>query len=113
MVDKIGKFKVGDLVILRSNLIKEKKNSVKGKKPKIEIKYLPPRMVVAEVLRDEKSAKTTFIGAGEKGRKIKDIGSCIKVKCQWFYEGKCQEKIFWEHVLELIEIPTIESESKN
>lgn len=98
--DKIGKFKVGDLVSLRHKVvICPPKNKILGAGEK----FYPPTMVASEVFIDEKAAKSTFIGAGETSKKVKDIGSCIKVKCQWFYEGRCQEKIFWEHVLELVE----------
>jgi len=88
--EKIGQFRVGDLVRMKCKIISTP--TTPSQLLNLDAKFVPPLMVVSEVFKDEKAAKN---------KKMKDIGTCIRVKCQWFYQGKCEEQIFWEHVLQL------------
>lgn len=102
-----AKFKVGDVVRLKSakHLVTLKSSKGASYNPSA---FTSPYMVVSEIFIDEKlklHRTNSITGESEKIKSIGD-GPPIKVKCIWFYEGKSDEKVFWQDVLEEVAYPS-------
>ncbi len=110
---------VGDVVCLKSAAynVSCKKTTVKSIREPVRteevyspVAFVTPYMVVSEIFVDDKVKKELYSAKNNipESKQVKSVGTTIRVKCVWFYEGKLLEKVFWHDTLILADANTSE-----